>query len=285
MAETKVTSVRADEETTAQFKSLLEQFPNGTECLKTLLNAYELEQAKGILTGQGTDISDFQSHADSLVRAYITALDLTANAENRIRSEFRDRLDSKDKTIQELQHRVEVAEQLAQNAQEQAETLERNMSEMNESNATLIDELDKKTKSAEQRLEEMSDAVSTSKTLIASLQEQLSSAKESTSRLPDLEERLSASQLAQCTAETRADEFAKQLEQERKSAALAKEYAQIEKEKAVLAEREKSSVKFQELTEKINQLYEKISNQSNQIHVLRVENDTLKKLAEKSSLE
>lgn len=238
MAETKVTSVRADEETTAQFKSLLEQFPNGTECLKMLLNAYELEQAKGILTGQGTDISDFQAHADSLIRAYITALDLTANAENRIRSEFRDRPDSKDKTIQELQHRVEVAEQLAQTAQEQAETLERNMSEMNESNANLIDELDKKTKSAEQRLEEMSDVVSTFKTLIASLQEQLSSAKESAFRMPDLEERLSASQLAQRTAETRADEFAKQLEQERKSAALAKEYAQIEKEKAVLAERE-----------------------------------------------
>lgn len=126
MAETKVTSVRADEETTAQFKSLLEQFPNGTECLKTLLNAYELEQAKGILTGQGTDISDFQAHADSLVRAYITALDLTANAENRIRSEFHELLDSKDRIIQDLQHRAEAAEQ---------------------------------------RLEEMSDAVSTSKTL------------------------------------------------------------------------------------------------------------------------
>lgn len=37
MAETKITSIRADEETTAAFKKLVEQFPNASEALKALM--------------------------------------------------------------------------------------------------------------------------------------------------------------------------------------------------------------------------------------------------------
>lgn len=272
MAETKVTSIRADEETTAQFKAVLEQFPNAGECLKALMNAHEMEQAKRILTGQETSISDFQVHADSLVRAYINVLDLMTNAESRIREEFRERLESKDKTILELQERVRIAEQLAQTAQEQATAMKSEMSTLSEEYAELIDTLNQKVQSAEKRAEEMTESASTAKELISSLKEQLDSAKKSASEKEKLEIRLVESEQEKQEAKSRVDELLHQLEHAKKSAEqeslLAKKYAEIEKEKAVLMEREKSTTKIQELTEKINHLYEKIASQGEQIQEL-----------------
>ncbi|MDE5737569.1 MAG: hypothetical protein K2H93_04305 [Oscillospiraceae bacterium] len=211
--------------------------------MKSLINAHEMEQAKRVLTGQETSIADFQTHADSLVRAYINALDLMANAENRIREEFCERLDSKDRTILELQECVSVAEQAAQTAQEQATAMENEISTLSEEHAELIENL-----------------------------QQLDSAKKSASEKENLEIRLANSEQGKREAEARADELLHQLEQAKKFAEqeslLAKKYAEIEKEKAVLAEREKSTTKIQELTEKINYLYGKIASQGEQIQEL-----------------
>ena len=77
MSESKTHTIRASEETIANFKAVCGEFQNVDEAVQALINAHELAQAKGILSGQETSVNDFQSHADSLVRAYIAALDLT----------------------------------------------------------------------------------------------------------------------------------------------------------------------------------------------------------------
>lgn len=104
-----VRSIRADESTYSKFKSVCEELGGQQEGLTALLNAYELQQAKGILTGQATNIDDFTSRVDGIVKAYISALELTANTEERIRSEFAVQLDSQTKTIADLQAREEKA--------------------------------------------------------------------------------------------------------------------------------------------------------------------------------
>ena len=111
MADNKVCSIRADEGTINKFKEITEQFPNGGECLKALITAHEMAQAKATVTGQETNISDFQAHIDSIVRAYIYSLDLTANTEERVREEFRQRIDSQAQTIADLQARLKTAEE------------------------------------------------------------------------------------------------------------------------------------------------------------------------------
>ena len=111
MADNKVCSIRADEGTINKFKEITEQFPNGGECLKALITAHEMAQAKATVTGQETNISDFQAHIDSIVRAYIYSLDLTANTEERVREEFRQRIDSQAQTIADLQTKLKTAEE------------------------------------------------------------------------------------------------------------------------------------------------------------------------------
>ena len=133
MADTKaVYSVRADESTIAQIKEVTEQFPNANDAFRALLNSYEMSQAKSVLHGQETSIDDFQSHVDSLLRAYISVLDLTANTEQRVRQDFNELLESKDKIIADLQKRLEEAESLANEAAKAESEAEQRAAERDE---------------------------------------------------------------------------------------------------------------------------------------------------------
>ena len=66
-----VRSIRADESTYSKFKSVCEELGGQQEGLTALLNAYELQQAKGILTGQATNIDDFTSRTGTTVAGYV----------------------------------------------------------------------------------------------------------------------------------------------------------------------------------------------------------------------
>lgn len=109
-SEKKVRSIRADEETFNRFKEICEQVGGQQEALTALISSYELSNAKSILTGQADNIDDFKSRIDGLVRVYINALDMTANAEERIKGNFKERIESQAKTIEMLQLKAEVAE-------------------------------------------------------------------------------------------------------------------------------------------------------------------------------
>lgn len=100
-------SIRADAETLDKFKALSESFESQGDCLKSLISAYEINNAKHILTGVSTDIADYESHINSIQSAFLHILELNNNAEQRIRQEFEQLLESKDKTIAELQSKSE----------------------------------------------------------------------------------------------------------------------------------------------------------------------------------
>lgn len=101
--EKKVRSIRADDETYAKFKAVCDELGGQHEAFTALISAYEIAEAKKLLTGQADTITDFQAKLDGIARAYITALDMSANAEERIELKFRERIESKEKTIQSLQ--------------------------------------------------------------------------------------------------------------------------------------------------------------------------------------
>ena len=105
--EKKVRSLRADDEVYAKFKEVCEQAGGQNEALSALISSYELETAKSILSGQATSIDDFKSRIDGVIRAYISALDLSVSAEERVRADYRQRMNTQVKTIEDLQTRNE----------------------------------------------------------------------------------------------------------------------------------------------------------------------------------
>ena len=105
--EKKVRSIRADDEVYAKFKEVCEQAGGQNEALSALISSYELETAKSILSGQATSIDDFKSRIDGVIRAYISALDLSVSAEERVRADYRQRMNTQVKTIEDSQTRNE----------------------------------------------------------------------------------------------------------------------------------------------------------------------------------
>ncbi len=103
----KTRSIRADETVLNKFKELSEQFDNQSDCLNSLITAYELNNSKHILTEVKTDITDFETHLNSIQQAFLHALELNAGAEERIRQEFKRQLESKDNSIINLQEQLE----------------------------------------------------------------------------------------------------------------------------------------------------------------------------------
>ena len=70
-------------------------FDNQNVALNALISAYEVQQAKAVITERQTDISDYDTHLQALQRAFLHSLELTENTEERIRQEFQRQLDSK----------------------------------------------------------------------------------------------------------------------------------------------------------------------------------------------
>ena len=100
----KTKSFRVDDDTFNRFKSLCSEYDNQGECFKAIISYFELNSAKNSIPTQQTNIADFQSHLDSILKGYLHCLELNQNAENRIRMEFQSLLDSKDTIIMELQN-------------------------------------------------------------------------------------------------------------------------------------------------------------------------------------
>lgn len=105
--EKKVRSIRADEETFKRFKEICEQAGGQQQALEALIASYELGQAKSLIKGQADNIDDFKARIDGLMRSYINVPDMSVNAEERIREEFRLHIDIQAKTIADLQTKNE----------------------------------------------------------------------------------------------------------------------------------------------------------------------------------
>ena len=71
--------------------------------MSALLNAYEVQNARAVLTDRQTDIADYDTHIQAIQSAFLRSLEINENAEKRIRTEFINLLNSKDQTIVQLQ--------------------------------------------------------------------------------------------------------------------------------------------------------------------------------------
>ena len=112
--------IRADEQTRTQFAELC-----GTlgltqgAAMQSLLHLYELETAKGTITGSADIIDEVRSHSDSIINAFVGLLERNQNADNRIRQEYAAQLDSLQKALTDYQNRSQQAREAAAKARQE----------------------------------------------------------------------------------------------------------------------------------------------------------------------
>lgn len=111
--ELKPKSFRIDDETAERFKEISNSIGgNQQETLAKLIEAFEFQSGKAILTEKKADIDQFEKYITAITRMYMGSLEDNQNVTETVRTEFDALLKSKDSTIQGLQEKLIVAEQL-----------------------------------------------------------------------------------------------------------------------------------------------------------------------------
>lgn len=246
MSEIKTRSFRAEQSTLDRFTEISKDFENQGAALESLIQAYELQNAKAVLTTRQTDVEDFDSHLQAIQSAFLHSLEIAENADERVRLEFQKSLESKDKLIASFQERCEQSER-------QCFDLEAKIEELSARNRSLDSELASSLhtrKSAE-------TALNDKQVIIDTLTKQLSEAialSEGANEVKASEESLKEKLLS-------AENKVKELEQ---AAQIAAERAENAKEKAVL-EAERAALKDR------NTLLDTIMKQNDTINELKLQ--------------
>lgn len=106
-------SFRIDDETAEKFKEISATIGgNQQETLAKLIEAFEFQSGKAILTEKKADIEQFEKYSNALTRMFMGSLEDNQNITETIRTEFDAQLKSKDVTIQDLQSQLTMVKQL-----------------------------------------------------------------------------------------------------------------------------------------------------------------------------
>lgn len=115
--ELKPKSFRIDDETADKFKEISAAIGgNQQETLAKLIEAYEFQAGKAVLTEKKADIDQFEKYVNAITRMFMGSLEDNQNITETVRTEFDALLKSKDATIQDLQEKLTVAKQLKEDA-------------------------------------------------------------------------------------------------------------------------------------------------------------------------
>lgn len=146
MAELRPRSFRIDEETAEKFKKIcLEAGLNQQDALAKLIESYELQAGKAVLTEKRDEIEVFERYTSILIQKYMSALEEIQDSRETIRSEFKAQLDSKDALICDLQAQKKAAEEATKEADQLWKDMNRALKRCNELEETLAnkDQLNK----------------------------------------------------------------------------------------------------------------------------------------------
>ena len=177
MEELKTRSFRVSEEVSSKLKELCEHFDNQNSALSALLNAYEVQNAKAILTDRETDIADYDTHIQAIQSAFLRSLELNENAEKRIKTEFINLLNSKDQTIVQLQTEKAQADEQVEKYKSAYGNLITSTEEKIKTMQTQVSESDKTLQSERERANTEQKAREQAETISAMLSEQVEQLK------------------------------------------------------------------------------------------------------------
>lgn len=150
--ELKPKSFRIDDETAERFKELSSKIGgNQQETMAKLIEAFEFQSGKAILTEKKADIELFEKYVNALTRMYMGSLEDNQYITETVRTEYEALLKSKDSTIQDLQEKLTVAKQIKEEATIKAKTYLDESVRLN----TLIDSITKEYNAKTNNLQSM----------------------------------------------------------------------------------------------------------------------------------
>ncbi|MGN1043215.1 MAG: ribbon-helix-helix domain-containing protein [Acutalibacteraceae bacterium] len=276
-------SARLEDEHIEKIKALSTELGiNQAELIDKLLTVYELSESKNVLKGLETDITDFESHLQSLQSAFLHLLELNANADNRIRSEFRNMLDSKETIILDLQEQIRTTNEKIAEYEKRNDELMKSIEQLSNENQ----ELKNKFKVCDEMIEDKNKSLSDKQIIIENLTEKVSEQSFMEQKIKDLELKFEKSEndIKQkddmiLMLNRKITDIEKHLDDEKKSyeykIKVINQQSEIELKQAVLSEKEKNQKKYEEQSEKIFQLQE-------QLNILQRENFALKNKEKKN---
>lgn len=262
MAEDKVLkpkSFRIDDETYEKFKSISGAIGgNQQETLAKLIESYEFQAGKTVLTERRADIERFEMHVTALTRMYMGILEDDQNLSETIRTEYDALLKSKDTTIQDLQGQLSVAKQVKDEEVKKAKYYSDENDRLNNHIASLTSEFEEKMDDMQSML---SDKDKLNKALAEScndLKHKIDDMQADREKLSELQEELLSLKASYSSLMSEKAEIERELERERETAERAagdyevalkrqQEQAQLQLDKSLLELNRKYQIQIQEL--------------------------------------
>lgn len=147
--ELKPKSFRITDETAEKLKEIAATIGgNQQEVLAKLIETYELQTSKNVLSDKSAEIEQFERYITAISRMYMANLEDNQNITKTVQAEFDALLRSKDTTIQDLQEQLTVAKQLKEESGERVKAYA-------DENDRLSNNIDKLTREHDAKLNSM----------------------------------------------------------------------------------------------------------------------------------
>lgn len=259
-------SFRITDETADAFKQISAEIGgNQQEALAKLIETYEFQKGKAILTEKKADIDQFEQYITILTRMYMSSLEDNQNITTTVRTEFEALLQSKDQTIQDLQAQLTAAKQLKEASAAKAKGFSDENTRLNDYIESLKTEYSSKTNDLQAQLTDkdslnraLTDSCNDLKNKLNVLQEEHKEFSSIRSKLAELTDKCTKLEHSKAEAEkalksaisNHEQELAQLKQQEADSLTRIKEQADLEKDKALLAFEKDYQKQIQVLKEK-----------------------------------
>ena len=259
-------SFRITDETADAFKQISAEIGgNQQEALAKLIETYEFQKGKAILTEKKADIDQFEQYITILTRMYMSSLEDNQNITTTVRTEFEALLQSKDQTIQDLQAQLTAAKQLKEASAAKAKGFSDENIRLNDYIESLKTEYSSKTNDLQAQLTDkdslnraLTDSCNDLKNKLNALQEEHKEFSSIRSKLAELTDKCTKLEHSKAEAEkalksaisNHKQELAQLKQQEADSLTRIKEQADLEKDKALLALEKDYQKQIQVLKEK-----------------------------------
>ena len=259
-------SFRITDETADAFKQISTEIGgNQQEALAKLIETYEFQKGKAILTEKKADIDQFEQYITILTRMYMSSLEDNQNITTTVRTEFEALLQSKDQTIQDLQAQLTAAKQLKEASAAKAKGFSDENTRLNDYIESLKTEYSSKTNDLQAQLTDkdslnraLTDSCNDLKNKLNALQEEHKEFSSIRSKLAELTDKCTTLEHSKAEAEkflksaisNHEQELAQLKQQETDSLTRIKEQADLEKDKALLALEKDYQKQIQVLKEK-----------------------------------
>lgn len=142
--ELKPKSFRIDEETAEKFKQISAELGNNQQqTLSKLIESYEFQKGKVVLTQKKGEIETFEKYVTILTRMYMASLEDNQNLTETVQTEFEALLQSKDHTIITLHEKMKEMKEESEKSQEEAKECHKIAEELKTQNAQLSAQIKK----------------------------------------------------------------------------------------------------------------------------------------------